>query len=337
MQFGELPTEQAAGHILAHKLFDQSGKRLFNKGRNLTPSDVDMLIAHGVHTIVVAQLEQGELDENEGAQRIGEALAGAYIKVTASGVGRANLISEVAGPIRVNVSLLSRINNVDEGITIATLPTHTLATTNKLVTLVKIIPFGVSKARVDDVLAMVQEAGPVVSVRPLQSKTVALIVTGPQALQAKLTSQFKEPVRERITALGSQLTQIVSCEHQIDAIAATIKELSQKPYDLIAIAGYSAIMDRADVAPTALQLAGGNVAHFGVPVDPGSLMMLGYLDAVPVLGLPGCVKSPKFSVIDMLLPRLLSGERLTRADLVVLGHGGLLPDIKQRPRPRSTD
>ena len=99
--------------------------------------------------------------------------------------------------------------------------------------------------------------------------------------------------------------------------------------------GVSAIIDRQDIVPSAVEAAGGNIVHFGVPVDPGSLLMLGYLDNVPVLGAPGCIKSLKNNVIDWILPRLLAGEHLTRAHLVAMGHGGLLDDISERPMPRS--
>ena len=105
--------------------------------------------------------------------------------------------------------------------------------------------------------------------------------------------------------------------------------------DLILVAGMSAIIDREDIVPTALQLAGGSLTLHGVPVDPGTLLMMGYLDETPVVGAPGCVKSPKTNVIDWILPRLLTGERLTRANLVSMGHGGLLKDIAERPMPRS--
>lgn len=334
MQFGELPIAEAEGHILAHKLFSAEGKRLLNKGHRLNATDVQTLNAHNIQSVTVAQLAPTDLHENVAAKLIGEAVAGEHVSVKAPGVGRANLTASVMGPVRINVPLLDRINNVDEGITIATVRDHSLIDSGTMVALVKIIPFGVAEDRVKDVVAMAQEFGPVMSIRPLEPCRVALLITGPTNLHTDLIAGFTEPVRARITALGSSLEEVTACEHNMQDIATAIQTLAHNNYDLITIAGYSAVMDRGDVVPSALKLAEGSLAHFGVPVDPGSLMMLGYIDTLPVLGLPGCVKSPKFSVIDMVLPRLLSGERLTRADLVMMGHGGLLPDIKQRPMPR---
>lgn len=125
----------------------------------------------------------------------------------------------------------------------------------------------------------------------------------------------------------------VFVQHTAAAIAAAIQAQSQA--DLILIASISAIIDRQDLVPTALRQAGGSITLHGVPVDPGTLLLLGYLGDVPVVGAPGCIKSPKTNVIDWVLPRLLSGEHLTRADLVMMGHGGLLKDIAERPMPRS--
>ena len=121
--------------------------------------------------------------------------------------------------------------------------------------------------------------------------------------------------------------------HDEDSIAAAIRAYSDA--DLILVAGISAIIDREDIVPSALLRAGGSITLHGVPVDPGTLLMMGYLDEVPVVGAPGCIKSPKTNVIDWILPRLLTGERLTRANLVSMGHGGLLKDIAERPMPRS--
>jgi molybdenum cofactor cytidylyltransferase len=332
MKFGAVPLDEAAGKILAHKLFAPDGKRLFNKGRLLTEADVEVLRGLNLDSVTVGALAPTDLNENEAARRVGEAVAGAGARVTAPGVGRANLIATTTGPLRVNVPVLNRLNNIDEGITIATVRQHTLVHERQLLTLVKIIPFGVPAARVEDVEAIAREAHPVIAVRPLQPRSVALIVSGPDNAREKLLNEYCDPVQNRIVGLGSTLDNVAYVPHTVEGIAAAIREQST---DLILVAGISATIDHEDVIPSALAVAGGSVAHFGVPVDPGSLLMLGYLGERPVIGAPGCIKSPKTNVIDMILPRLLAGERLTRADLVAMGHGGLLEDISERPMPRN--
>lgn len=332
MKFGAVLLENAVGKILAHSHFGEDGRKILGKGHVLTESDLQKLRDLHLVSVVVADLAPTDLDEDEAARRVGMALAGAGVKVTAPGVGRANLTALARGTLRVNVPVLERLNTIDEGITIATLREHTLVKVGDLLTLVKIIPFGIDSARVVDVEAIAHEAGSVISVRPLRECSVSLILSGPDSTREKLLASFEMPVRQRIEALGSRLDEIDYVEHTPEALASAI--LAQQGCDLILIASMSAIIDREDVVPTGLQLAGGSVAHFGVPVDPGSLMMLGYLNETPVMGAPGCIKSLKTNVIDWILPRLLAGERLTRADLVAMGHGGLLEDISERPMPR---
>lgn len=334
MKFGAVSLENAIGKILAHSHFGEDGRKLFGKGHVLTESDITKLQALNLESVVVADLAPTDLGENEAARRVGMAIAGEGVKVAAPGVGRANLTALARGTLRINVSVLERLNNIDEGITIATLREHTLVQQGDLLALVKIIPFGIEIARVVDVEATARAANNVVSVCPLHECSVGLILSGPNSTREKQLAAFERPVRQRIERLGSQLNQITNVEHNEAAIAGAISEQCQNKRDLILVASISAIIDREDVVPTALKMAGGSVAHFGVPVDPGSLLMLGYIDDIPVIGAPGCIKSLKTNVIDWILPRLLAGERLTRADLVAMGHGGLLEDISERPMPR---
>jgi molybdenum cofactor cytidylyltransferase len=283
--------------------------------------------------VIVARLGVHDVHENDAARRVGVALAGAGIEVKTPGVGRANLIATERGVLRVNVPVLERLNNIYDGITIVTLHEHTLVDVGELVTLVKIIPFGVPDARITDVECIAAEAAAIMCIRPLQKKRVALIISGHESVRERLINGFHEPVRNRIEFLGSELAELCYVAHDAGAIAEAIRACTQ--YDLVLIASMSAIIDHEDIVPSALLLAGGSITQHGVPVDPGTLLVMGYLANVPVVGAPGCIKSPKTNVIDWILPRLLAGERLTRADLVAMGHGGLLKDIAERPMPRS--
>jgi molybdenum cofactor cytidylyltransferase len=335
MKFGPVSIHDSVGHILAHNLIDSAGHKVLSKGHVVTEIDYAKMRDMNMETIVVAMLDPTDLGENEAAQRVGHAVAGPGVKVVAPGVGRANIISEHYGPVYINLSALEQLNNIDAGITLATLRNHTLVGPGELVTLVKIIPFGIPAARVIDVERKAQEYAPVISVRPLKTISVGLILSGPESAYARLQRDLEPPTRQRLEKLNSRLDAVQCVPHSAPAIAAAICEQIDAKRDLLLVAGISAIIDNDDVVPTALRAAGGDVAHFGVPVDPGTLLMLGYVGDVPVLGAPGCIKSPKTNVIDWLLPRLLAGERLTRADLVAMGHGGLLDDISERPMPRN--
>ncbi|MDE2820651.1 MAG: molybdopterin-binding protein [Chloroflexota bacterium] len=333
MKFGELPIAEAIGAILAHKLYDSTGKLVFNKGHVLGESDLAALRSLGLERIIVTQLSDADLHEDIAAERIGKALAGPMVKWRTPGVGRANLTAAARGVLHVDVPKLELINNIYDGITIATLREYSLVGAGEMVALVKVVPFGVPGARVVDVERIAEASAAILRILPLLEKQVALIVTGPEARRERLLKSFHGPVLQRIRGWGSHLLEPTFVAHDVDAIAAAIR--AQAGADLILVAGISAIIDREDIVPSALLRAGGSITLHGVPVDPGTLLMMGYLDEAPVVGAPGCVKSPKTNVIDWILPRLLTGERLTRANLVSMGHGGLLKDIAERPMPRS--
>ena len=333
MKFGEVPVDESIGAILAHKLYDKAGKLILNKGHRLVAADLTALRQLGLERVTVTQLSAADLHEDAAAERIGAAVAGAHVRMRAPGVGRANLTAAERGVLHVDVPRLELINNIYDGITIATLREFSLVDVGEMVALVKIVPFGVPAARVVDVERIAEASGAVLQIRPLEKKRVALIVSGTESTRTRLMKSFHEPVRRRIEGWGSQLLEPTFTLHTAHSISSAIRAYATA--DLILIAGISAIIDREDVVPSALVLAGGSITLHGVPVDPGTLLMMGYLGEVPVVGAPGCIKSPKTNIIDWILPRLLSGERLTRANLVSMGHGGLLKDIAERPMPRS--
>jgi molybdenum cofactor cytidylyltransferase len=334
MKFGPVPLAEAEGKLLAHNIPSMDGRKLFGKSHLLTAADVATLQEMGLISIVAAELEADDLSEDDAARRVGIALAGSGVRVTAPGVGRANLAAEGRGVLNIDVSTLHRLNQVDEGITVATLRRYSVVQARQLLALVKIIPFAMPSKQVEAVEQVAAEAGRVITLTPLQTQSVALIVSGPEHMREKLLTEFTDPVRTRIESLGSQLDSVSYVPHQPAAIGAAIHEQHAAKRGLIILAGISAIIDRADVTPTGLVQAGGEVEHFGAPVDPGSLLMLGYLDGTPVLGAPGCIKSLKVNIIDWIVPRLLTGEHLTGRDIMAMGHGGLLDDIEDRPMPR---
>jgi molybdenum cofactor cytidylyltransferase len=168
---------------------------------------------------------------------------------------------------------------------------------------------------------------------------VALVLSGSLAARARVERDFVPPLRARIEALGSTIESVefVSLEDEAGevALAEALRRVVNAGAGLVLLAGETAIVDRHDIAPRALERAGGEVVCFGAPVDPGNLLLLGRLDGVAVVGAPGCARSPRENVVDAVLPRLLAGDRLTHADVVALGHGGLLEDVPERGAPRS--
>ncbi|GAB4577925.1 MAG: molybdopterin-binding protein [Anaerolineales bacterium] len=343
MKFGPTSLPLAAGKILGHNIAGPDGMRLLKKGKPLTDDDLRALSAIGRETVYVAELEPDDVGENDAARRVGAAVAGQNLRPVGPSAGRLNLLATGLGILRVDVDRLTRINDC-EGLTVATLLTNTPVYPKDMVATVKVIPYALPEAiihRAERIAAETAES--LISVDVLAPLPVSLIFSGSPSLQEKLNTDFA-PLRTRIETLGSHIAHTdylpledEQGEHLLADILCRHYHAGSK---LIVLAGETAIMDRQDIVPRALERAGGRVEVVGVPVDPGNLLMLGYLhdafgkNAIPVLGAPGCARSQKTNIIDWVLPRLLAGDRLVRSDFISLGHGGLLEDTRQRPMPR---
>ncbi len=337
MKFGPISTEQAVGKILGHNIAGADGRRLFRKGHPLTPNDIITLLEMGRSVVYVAELEAGDVGENEAARRVAAAVSGSGFSLTGPATGRVNLKANVLGILRVDAARLARLNS-QEGITLATLLANTAVHPRKIVATVKIIPYAVPETAVTAVEAIAAEAGPLINITPLPAHRAALILSGSHTARTRTVDSFTPPIRARLETLGSTLDTVdfIPLEDETGEVelAHKLAERVQGGAGLVILAGETAIMDRYDIAPRAVERAGGVVTCFGAPVDPGNLLMLGYLGKIPVLGAPGCVRSPKPNIVDLVLPRLLAGDRLTQLDIVNLGHGGLLEDVAERPLPR---
>ena len=336
MKFGPVPLAQAQGKTLGHNIAGSDGRRVLRKGKLLTLDDLSLLEQLGRKSVYVAELAADDLSEDVAAHRVAEVVSGEGLRLSGPASGRVNLSATLLGVLRVDVERLARINQSD-GLTVATLATHSAVHVRQITATVKIIPFAIPAASLQEVEQIAAEGGPLLKVAELVAQSVGLILTGSPSIHEKLAQDFA-PLSERVTALGSQVTrtEYISLEDESDEtlLADALRRQRAAGARLIILAGETAIMDRYDSVPRAVERAGGCVESVGAPVDPGNLLMLAYLDDVPILGAPGCARSRKINVIDWVLPRLLVGDRLTRADIVGLGHGGLLEDAPERPMPR---
>ena len=337
MKFGPRPLDQAAGKILAHNLADEHGRRLLRKGHRLSEQDVDRIRALGRASVYLAELEPDDLSEDEAAVRLATAVAGDGVRLTGRSTGRTNLLAAQLGLLTVDAGRLAEVNFV-EGVTLASLRDATVVPQGQLVASVKVIPYGLARATVEQFEAEATERGPILQLLPINPRQVALVLQGSTHVRQQLMDDFVPPLRSRIEAWGSHWlpARYVAFElgGEEERLAQALREVIDSGADLILIAGETAIMDSHDLIPQSIRLAGGRVECFGAPVDPGNLLMLAYLDGVPVVGVPGCARSRRENVVDWLIPRLLAGQRLTRADVVQMGHGGLLAEIHERPMPR---
>lgn len=338
MRFGPVTLDAAEGHVLGHNVAGPDGAWLLRKGRRLSAEDVSRLGALGRRRVYVAELEPGDVDENAAADRVARAAAGPGLRTTGAASGRANLVATRLGILRVDPARLRRLN-LSDGITAATALAHSPVRDGQIVATVKILPFAVPEASVVMAEALLRDAGPLLCVDALSARTVGLVLTGSPASEARVRSGFEAPLRARVAALGSALGPVAFVpidEATGEApLAAAFAAQAAAGCAVVIVAGETAIVDRHDMAPRALEQAGGELVAFGAPVDPGNLLLLGRLGTTAVLGAPGCARSPRSNVVDLVLPRLLAGDRLTRDDVAAWGHGGLLEDVAERGAPRS--
>ena len=338
MKFEPVPLSDAEGKILGHNIAGANGQRLLRKGRRLTSIDLESLLTLGRQSVYVAQLEGTDVEENAAARRVAEAVSGPGLSRPGAASGRANLLSDEAGLLRVDVERLTKINEC-EGITLATLMNHSPVQARQIVATVKIIPFAVPESILSLVEAIASGSKPIVRVDALPSRYVSMILTGSVSVHQKLVTDFL-PLQDRIERLGSSVTttDFVALDDEADeiALAEMLRGQVSTGIQMILLAGETAIMDRHDIIPRAIERAGGRIEVVGAPVDPGNLLMLAYLQDVPVVGAPGCARSRKINIVDWILPRLLAGDHLTRRDILQLGHGGLLQDVHERGMPRDS-
>lgn len=333
MRFGPTPLDEAEGAFLAHAL--RVGGAAFKKGRRLSAEDVELLRVNGFADVVAARLEPGDVDEDTAAARIAAALTGEGLTAGAAFTGRVNLFAQVHGLLTIDAARIDRINAIDEAVTVATLPSHMPVAPRQMIATVKIIPFAAPDAAVSAAEAVAREVAPLVVVHPFRARPVALIQTRLPGMKDSVLDKTVTVTAERVSTYGSRLLPDVRVAHEPAALAAAVTATVRDGAGLVLIAGASAITDRRDVLPDGIERAGGTVEHFGMPVDPGNLLLLAHVGDVPVLGLPGCARSPKLNGFDWVLQRLLADVPVGRADVMRMGVGGLLAEIPSRPLPRA--
>lgn len=330
MKFGRVCLEDAAGAVLAHT--QRLPGRVIKKGALLDPAAIDALRAAGVASVICAQLDLGDVPEDLAAARLADALLSPGLKRTGAGTGRVNLAASRAGLLRADARIIDAINGADEAITIGTLPDYAVVAAREMVATIKIIPFSVAGDVLERAIA---DAGGAMTLHPFRPLRVGLVMSTLPGLKPSILAGTAEATGARIDGLGGTMLPPVECPHDEAAIAGALDGLIGQGAEILLIAGASAVVDRRDVGPAGIVRAGGEILHFGMPVDPGNLICLGRIGARPALVLPGCARSPKLNGIDWVLARLFAGLPLGGAELTRMGVGGLLKDVSPRPLPRA--
>lgn len=330
MIFLSLPSSEAAGAVLVHGI--RAAGRLLKKGRVLSEADCEMLARDGIGQVTIVRFEPGDVPEDDAAARVAAPLTGQGVRRSAAFTGRVNLYAEEYGLLVLDAGGIEKVNTIDEAVTLATLPAYAMVKPGEMLATVKIIPFAASEAAVAKA-AEAARAAPV-CIAPFRPLKAALVSTRLPGQKPSLLDKNRSALETRITELTGTIIFEHRCPHEPQEIAAALKAAMKSAADIAFIFGASAITDRRDVIPAGIVMAGGEIEHFGMPVDPGNLLLLGRIGGKPVVGLPSCARSPKVNGFDFVLRRLYAGLDVARADIMRMGVGGLLQEISTRPQPR---
>jgi molybdenum cofactor cytidylyltransferase len=333
MKFGAVPVSEAEGGVAVHSI--RQGGLVLKKGTLIGKAEIAALKSAGIAEIVVARIEPGDVSEDAAAAEIAATVAGEGVHVERAFTGRANLFAQTAGVLVVDKDAVDRLNQVEESITFATLPAYKPVVAGEMIATVKIIPFAVAAKARDAALAVARNARPLVRIAPYRIRKIGVVSTLLPGLAGKVIEKTLKVTEERLAPAGAGIVVERRVPHEQRALARAIEEVLGEGAELVIVFGASAIADRRDVIPAAVEAIGGRIEHFGMPVDPGNLLLIAAARGRPLLGAPGCARSPKENGFDWILMRLLAGLEVPREAITGMGVGGLLMEIVTRPQPRA--
>ncbi|MFL2917036.1 MAG: NTP transferase domain-containing protein [Thalassobaculaceae bacterium] len=333
MKFSEYHLNEALGAILAHSL--RLPNKALKKGTVLTETDLSFLKEYGYEKIVCAKLEEGDLNEDLAAAELAILIAGSNLVKGNAFTGRCNLFAEIPGLVIYDPLHLDKFNSVHESITLGTVAPFQHVSQGQMIATLKIIPFAIPSKLLKKIRDKREYFENLLNVAPYSEKKVTLIQSRLPGTKETVLNSTLEATRFRLQNLGISSLNEVRCNHDQESLSELILQAVKRKAELILISGASAVVDRRDVVPAAIEQAGGKIRHFGMPVDPGNLLLLGSIEDIDVIGIPGCARSPKLNGFDWVLQRLLANMPVESADIMHMGSGGLLKDIITRPLPRA--
>jgi molybdenum cofactor synthesis domain-containing protein len=319
-----IPVEQSVGTVLCHDItrivVGESKGPAFRRGHVVTDEDIPTLLDIGKANLYVFDPKDGYVHEDDAAIRLAAAATGDNITFTGPTEGKATLIAAIDGLLSVNVPLLTDVNCVDD-VTFATVHNHQFVKKGRPLAGTRVIPLAVPEEILFEVENICEKGGPVIEVKPLMAARVGVVTTGSEVYTGRIKDGFGPVLKRKFKELGSTVVEQVFVSDEVEMTVEAIRSFREQGVDLIAVTGGMSV-DPDDQTPTAIRETGADVVTYGAPTYPGAMFMLAYLEGVPVVGLPGCVMYHKASIFDLVVPRILAGEKLTRRDIVAFGHGG---------------
>jgi len=325
VRISKIRTEEAVGRILSHdmtKIIPGKFKgAAFRKGHCLVPEDIPELLQMGKDAIYVLELEPDEVHEDEAGTRLGRAAAGAGVTCSEPLESRVNLFASRPGLLKINIAALEEINDLPS-VVLSTLPNNTPVAAGDMLAGTKVIPLTVKNDVVQAVEQIAGRLGKVVSVIEYRALDVGIVVTGNEVFQKRIKDRFGPVLRDKVSYFGSRVLDLQYAPDDPGRIAELIGGMIAAGAQLVLVSGGMSV-DPDDVTPQGISLSGATIEKYGAPVLPGAMFLLAYRGEVPIIGVPACGMYFHTTILDLVLPRLLAGERITRRDIVSMGHGGL--------------
>lgn len=323
-------TEEAVGMVLAHDITrivpGQFKGPAFRKGHIVTSEDISKLLDLGKENLYVWEAKDGWLHEDEAASAIVQAVGGKGLTYSEAKEGKINFKADKPGILKIDVARLEEINSIDQ-IVLACLHNNRPVEEGQTVAATRIIPLIIEEERINKVRVL-GEKGPVIWVEPLQKMNVGIVTTGSEVFKGRIKDGFGPALSKKMEHYGCNIIKQVLVPDDIELIKKAIGEVKEAGAQIILVTGGMSV-DPDDVTPLSIRELGATIVSYGAPVLPGAMFLIAYWkENIPVLGLPGCVMYAKHTIFDLIFPRILSGERITKKDLVKLGHGGLCMDCK---------
>lgn len=319
----KVKVEESVGMVLAHDLTQITGEfkgAAFKKGHIIQDEDIERLKDMGKEYIYLLELGDHQIHENQAAVRMARSAGGVGIRFQDPSEGKVNFIAEYDGLLKVDVEMLDKINNIED-VCMAVLHSNTPVAKNQIVAGTRIIPLVTDKSKVEAVEDLCH-GKEIIAVKPYRAMRVGAVVTGNEVYYGRIEDRFAKVFQEKVNHYGSTLEKIIYAPDDARLIAEGINKLIEAGCEMVITSGGMSV-DPDDVTPDGIRLTGARVVSYGAPVLPGAMLMLAYQGEIPIVGIPGCGMYHKTTIFDLIFPRLLAGETVTKADIARLGHGGL--------------
>ena len=313
---------ESSGRILCCTIFRQGGKKLLAKGHIISDEDVRLLQTEGMERVWVTELEEGEIGEDEAVMQVAAEMGCGTLEIKLAAGGRANLLATEDSCVLVDDELLKQIN-CTASVAISTGANFSFAKAGQRIATVKSAPFAIAQSQLEAVISILKERGPILQARPIRTPAVGVLYSDPVSGD-RARQLFESIMRQRLERFSISPTYIVTCVEDDASVGRAMQQLLRSRPTVILVASTTAPAGPEDVVGRAMVRVGCHLERFLAPVEPGNLLLLSFKDEVPIVSAPGCFRSAKPNVVDLILPPLLARYRVSGWEIAGLGHGGLL-------------